>query len=91
MRPRPSLLLILVLQFLDGLTTIVAVRAGALELNPLVRHLIVSPWLLLAAKLLAGWLIWLTARENSKLILLILVIYAQAVITNSYNLLVASS
>ncbi|MCE4603296.1 MAG: DUF5658 family protein [Desulfurococcales archaeon] len=49
-----SLAWLLLLQALDSVTTMAAVRAGALELNPLVRLMVESPWLLLAAKLLAG-------------------------------------
>ncbi len=63
------------LQALDAATTIAAVKAGALELNPLVRLMLGSPWLLLAAKLLAGWAAWLLAGHSRKTILLVSALY----------------
>ena len=87
MKPRHSLILMLVLQALDATTTIAAVRAGALELNPLVRLMLGSPWLLLAVKLLAGWLAWLLAGWSRTAMLLVSLVYLQAIATNIVNLL----
>ena len=87
MKPRHSLAWLLLLQLLDTITTILAVRAGALELNPIVVRLLGSPWLLLAVKLLAGWLAWLLAGESKVAILLISMLYLQAIAANTVNLL----
>lgn len=82
-----SLAWILLLQALDAATTMAAVRAGALELNPLVARLLGSPWLLLAAKLLAGWSVWLLAGHSRTAMLLVSLLYLQAIAANAVNLL----
>jgi hypothetical protein len=87
-RPRLAWLLwLLVLQALDAATTIAAVRAGALELNPLASRLLESPTLLLAVKLLAGWLAWLLAGDSRAAMLLVSALYLQAIAANTANLL----
>ena len=82
-----SLAWLLILQALDALTTMLAVEAGALELNPLVARLLGSPWLLLAFKLLAGWLAWLLAGDSKAAVLLISLLYIQAIAANTLSLL----
>ena len=82
-----SLAWLLLLRALDSLTTIAAFRAGALELNPLVRLMLGSPWLLLAAKLLADWLAWLLIGHSRAAMLLVSALYPQAIAANTFNLL----
>ncbi|MEB2836110.1 MAG: DUF5658 family protein [Desulfurococcales archaeon] len=81
-----SLAWLLLLQALDAATTLAAIRAGALELNPLVARLLGSPWLLLAAKLLAGWLVWLLAGHSRAAMLLVSALYIEAIVANTVNL-----
>ncbi|BAA79714.1 hypothetical protein APE_0737 [Aeropyrum pernix ovoid virus 1] len=81
------LLWLLLLQALDAATTVLAVRAGAVELNPLVRLLLESPWALLTAKLLAGWAVWLLAGGSRAAMLLVSALYIQAVAANTLSLL----
>ena len=78
---------LLLLQALDATTTIAAIRAGAEELNPLVRLMLGSPWLLLAAKLLAGWAVWLLAGSSRTAMLLVSALYLQAIAVNTLFLL----
>jgi hypothetical protein len=87
-RSKPAWLLwLLLLQALDAATTLAAVRTGAVELNPLVSLLLGSPWLLLAAKLLVGWATWLLAGSSRTAMLLLSLLYLQAIAANTINLL----
>ncbi|MCE4608833.1 MAG: DUF5658 family protein [Desulfurococcales archaeon] len=87
MKAKYSLAWILLLQVLDTITTILAVESGASELNPLVARLVGSPWILLAVKLVAGWATWFFARENRTALLVVSILYLQAILANTYNLL----
>lgn len=81
-----SLAWLLLLQALDAATTVLAVGAGAAELNPLVRLMLGSPWLLLAAKLAAGWAVWLLAGRSRTAVLAVSALYIQAIAANALNL-----
>ncbi len=77
------LLYIIGLQILDLVTTYLAVRNGAIELNPLVRMLM-GNWVLLSCiKIGAGFLVYKFYDKN--ILLLYTVIMVQAIITNIWN------
>jgi len=83
------------LQILDGITTYLALKSGALELNPLVRMLGNDPVKLLIFKGMIGFLVYLLVTDKNvmkyqKLILLLIytIIMVQAAITNIINMVV---
>ena len=78
---------ILLLQALDAATTILAVNAGATELNPLIKPLLKTPWLLLTAKLALGWVLSLLL-ERLKIVelpIIVSLLYIHAIVVNVYN------
>ncbi len=85
---------IVVLQILDGITTFLALRSGALELNPLIRMLGDDPVRLMVFKALVGLGIYLLISDEAvmkyqKVVLLPIytIFMLQAIITNIVNVM----
>ncbi|NPA97991.1 MAG: hypothetical protein GXO43_01295 [Crenarchaeota archaeon] len=83
------------LQILDVITTYLALRSGAIELNPLVRMLGNDPVKLLIFKGMIGFLVYLLITDKNvmkyqKLVLLLIytIIMVQAAITNIINMVI---
>ena len=87
MNRKASLAWLLLLQGLDAVTTTLAARAGVQELNPLVSMILGSPWLFLSVKLSVGWLVWLLIGNSRAAMLVVSLIYLQAIVANTLNLL----
>ena len=83
-----SLIMIIMLQFLDFATTIKAVGNGAIELNPLSRFLLedLGPLFYIFAKIMVGLIVWYFYYNNVKVMLAISTIYLQAIIINIRNI-----
>ena len=92
MRVKWLLFSLIILQLLDAATTVLALRAGARELNPIVELLLANPVLLILAKItvaFASYLVIMYSRSKA-LAIFIYMFYLQAIIFNLYNCVVIS-
>lgn len=87
--------LLVFLQVMDFLTTLIGLRLGAQEVNPIVRHFM--GWGpaagILIAKALAfavgGFLVWLRGLRRDRVVTALNYIFAGVVLWNGLNLLLA--
>jgi len=82
------LIVLIMLQVLDLCTTFLAIRCGALELNPIVSSLMEVPLLLIVLKLIIAIITYAIALriEDIKILIIILLLYAQAITINIINI-----